>query len=73
MKPLPRIGRAHYWVTKNVIIPDDGFREFRSTTDTSLDSLNIKNFSNLKNFNTNFKSNSKQIHYTESKPYSSYV
>ena len=28
MVPLPRIARAHRWITKNVIIPDDGFVRF---------------------------------------------
>jgi hypothetical protein len=28
MTPLPRIPRAHHWITKNVIIPDDGFVKY---------------------------------------------
>lgn len=66
MKNLPKIKRAHPWQTKNVIIPDDGFREFRSMTQTQFDITNIDNMKNIKHMNTCVKSNTNKHHFPES-------
>ncbi len=62
--PLPRRGRKHHWETKG-LIPDDGFREFKSTVSTSYDKTNLNNFYKLNDCRSIIKTNGERLVYPE--------
>ncbi|KRX02786.1 hypothetical protein PPERSA_02276 [Pseudocohnilembus persalinus] len=64
LQPLARIKRNQPWDTKG-LIPDDGFREFRSEQNTKIDPINLNNYYNIGDQRCLIKTYGQKINYPE--------
>ncbi|CAD8142045.1 unnamed protein product [Paramecium octaurelia] len=65
--PLPRVNRNPPYITKEIIVPDDGYREFRTEFQTKFDAKNIQNMQ-LGDCRALVKTNGEKVNFPECNP-----